>query len=180
MAKNTFHDIIFIDDYDEVHPEYVTKAAIKTHKRYPNKRVIVHYMQPHIPHIGDTSEKYKAKIGEDFTHMFDLFRNGTVSKEELEDSYAETIETVEVEVERLIENIDGKIVITSDHGEDLGENKYGEIMTQHNNETRGCKIVPWLELSSDQRRKVIAETPSNTETYDKNQLESHLADLGYK
>jgi hypothetical protein len=45
------------DENQTVQPEDVTDVAIDAHERYPNKRLIVHYMQPHAPYIGETGTK---------------------------------------------------------------------------------------------------------------------------
>lgn len=53
----TFHEVVDVwaTDWDDaigtVRPEAVTEAAVDVAERYPGKRVIVHYMQPHYPYL---------------------------------------------------------------------------------------------------------------------------------
>ncbi|MBU4124416.1 MAG: hypothetical protein KKI14_03060, partial [Nanoarchaeota archaeon] len=42
-------------------PETVNKEAILTIKEYPDKRIIIHYLQPHDPFIGENYRKYITK-----------------------------------------------------------------------------------------------------------------------
>jgi hypothetical protein len=59
----TFHSTIPLwrDHWDQeintVHPEPVTEAALDAAKEYPNKRLVVHYLQPHYPFIGPTGRE---------------------------------------------------------------------------------------------------------------------------
>lgn len=58
--NTTFHAVVDVwnTDWDSdlctVPPAPVTDRAIDAAKRYPNKRLIVHYLQPHYPFIGPT------------------------------------------------------------------------------------------------------------------------------
>lgn len=183
LSKDTFHDVIHLANSNEegtLDPNKVTEAAMDAHKRYPNKRIIVHYMQPHSPHISEVVDKYRDKLGEDYNSVFQLFEEGKISKKELEKSYISTIREVEPEVKRLIRNIEGKIVVGSDHGENLGEQRFNRVLTGHGFETKECKLVPWLEIPFDKRRKIKKEKPVDSEPVDIEELESQLADLGYR
>jgi len=57
LAADSFHRIIPVwkdgwdDKLDTVHPKTMTEYAKKAAKEYPDKRLIVHYMQPHQPYI---------------------------------------------------------------------------------------------------------------------------------
>jgi len=58
MKDYNFHKIIrswktsWDEKYGTVLPESTTKIALDTIGKYPDKRIIIHYMQPHIPYIG--------------------------------------------------------------------------------------------------------------------------------
>src|SRR5699024_3258971 len=45
-------------EFQTVRPEMVTAAALDAAERYPNKRLLVHYIQPHYPFIGPTGRKH--------------------------------------------------------------------------------------------------------------------------
>jgi len=57
-----FKLISLIDDWDEnigtVLPEDVTQKAIEVSENHPDKRLIIHYMQPHTPHIGSIQNDF--------------------------------------------------------------------------------------------------------------------------
>lgn len=66
-------------------------------------------------------------------------------KEKLRKFYRNNLETVLKYVSRLVDNLEGKTVVTSDHSELLGENgRYG-----HSTAHKKCNLlheVPWLEI----------------------------------
>lgn len=47
--------------------------------------------------------------------------------------------------------------LSSDHGENLGENRYGITYLDHSNNTKQCLFVPWLELPYEQRKTIVSE-----------------------
>jgi hypothetical protein len=198
LGNDIFYTIEFLfDRWDSevgtVLPEDVTEAAIAAQKKYPNKRMIIHYMQPHDPHLGKTAEMYqkRAKSQTDVDHSSDgtvkwpktrfpeLYRKGEISKKELEEAYVETIEVVEESVENLLSKMTGKTVITSDHGENLGEKKYGFTYLEHYNNTKECLFVPWLELPYEERKTITEEAPIKFESPDEKKVEKQLSQLGY-
>ena len=94
---------------ESVHPRRVTKSALRIIRKYHGKRFIIHYLQPHQPYI----------LSPEINH--DLVRRGKISIRELRRAYMENLILVLNEVEKLIDVLEGKIVITSDHGQLLGE-----------------------------------------------------------
>jgi len=94
---------------ESVHPRRVTKKALRTIRKYYGKRFIIHYLQPHQPYI----------LSPKVTHS--LVRIGKISIEELRKAYMENLILVHNEVEKLVNVLEGKIVITADHGQLLGE-----------------------------------------------------------
>lgn len=69
------------EEFGTVMPEDVTDAAIKTVQDQPEKRLIVHYMQPHTPYLslGPPRTK-KKKEPQSRTSFFRRLRNGAVTK----------------------------------------------------------------------------------------------------
>lgn len=57
-GKNHFHKVVDVWDWgwDEklgtVHPREVNRAVIMSKERYPDRRLLIHYLQPHQPYIG--------------------------------------------------------------------------------------------------------------------------------
>jgi hypothetical protein len=58
FAPDHFHAIVDVwaTDWDStagtVYPDKVTRAALRAHRDFPDKRLIVHYIQPHAPYIS--------------------------------------------------------------------------------------------------------------------------------
>lgn len=200
VGKNTFHDIITdpIEDWDSeigcVRPNAVTEAAIEAHQKYPKKRIIVHYMQPHDPPIGATAceLREKTQIGShlsnnqsDGDRLMELVADGEISEKIAHQAYRETLKIVLEEVNRLLDQINGKVIITSDHGEMFGESPYpllGNLYEHYRNpkSIELCK-VPWLIIDSGQSRRSIIEDENTTSVeVSKSNIEDQLEALGYK
>lgn len=186
----TFHAVIdLLDKWDEeleiVHPETVTQAAKEAHERYPDKRVIVHYMQPHIPFIGDRGRKIQKQIGN--RNAWGPFRDGEepVSTEELWEGYNENLDLVFEYVEELVNSITEKVVISADHGNMVGEQQgpvptkqmYGHPWGVYSDE---LVEVPWFIIRSDDRRTVTTDPPITEEGYSEELISERLRSLGYR
>lgn len=194
-----FHKVISALEYwDEetgtVLPEDVTDLGLQAAEEFPNKRIIVHYMQPHTPYLGDTiNELQQDQVGFDKYFgvddmyerntgkmVWDFYREGALNKEELMKSYIETLKIAEKEIERLITGLDGKTIITADHGENHGEFVLGMEILGHGKQTKQCRFVPWLELESENRREIIADESSDeTNITDSAVAKERLKQLGY-
>ncbi len=128
------------DEYwDTVPPKEVTRAAIKIRKEYPEKRMIIHYVQPHQPFIaGPYAEELREKRhnlnpdelwkrilqGTRLTGVSDTWRfveKGMINFDKARIGYKENIKLVLKEVKELIKELEGKIVVTADHGDAHGE-----------------------------------------------------------
>ena len=176
-ARDYFHTIIDVWDFGwneavgTVPPEEVNSAAIAAKLTHPNKRLIIHYLQPHAPYIslankapesGLSPDKLRAGVfllrnpvlryfwnilsGES-RFLKDMFVNKVVWKisglfaplpslpmndalrlvgrKGLLRAYEANMRIVLTQVAKLVDHLQGKIVVTSDHGELLGEkNEY--------------------------------------------------------
>lgn len=113
-------------------PEHTTDAVLDLDK----DKFMVHYCQPHPPFIGTPEIKFPD------TEIYDKVKEGTLSLDFVKEAYRGNLIYVLKEVERLIENVDGKVVITSDHGELLGERGlFGHSFLITCKELR---VVPWF------------------------------------
>lgn len=185
-------------DPGTVYPDDVVDEAIQAFEQYPDKRSVVHFMQPHKPWLGPTAEEIRDRVdlrGWDKYHVQDkstdrsgislwqAAKEGYVTRDELVDGYKESLEIVLDEVSDLLETLDGKSVVTSDHGEMLGEQiapltrrRYGH---PHDIYTRQLCRVPWLELDYETRREVRSEEPIGFERLDEDVVNDRLQALGY-
>lgn len=160
-------------------PETVTEAALKAHHEHPNKRLIVHYMQPHQPFLGPTGDVIDHE-GAAFTTK----QANDVSIETWRRAYRENLELVLPHVGTLLKAIDGKTVVSADHGELLGDRQF-PVPVRDFGHPNGIYLdelvkVPW-HVYQDGRREIIdAGEPYGTEDADMAEVEQHLADLGYR
>ena len=166
LGKNPFCHIEDVWDYgwdDElktVPPWAVNEGVKKVIKKHPDKKFIIHYMQPHFPFIGEhrivhtgietLRRRGKEKIinkGEERNPWDDL-ADGKIGLEDFMKAYSDNLILVLKHVRKLLPELDGNVVITSDHGNCIGE------MGLHSH-PGGFHIkplieVPWLVV--DKRR----------------------------
>ena len=173
-------------------PKPVVERAVELHENFPNKRHIVHLLPPHVPH------KFKdgGEIPVDSPYRnYEAARAGEVDASEMRDVYTENYKYVLDAIQPLLDEINGKVVITADHGELLGEgmprwmkllhNRWGNQWQKYDFGHYGdidvpeLVDVPWLELPVETRRDIVSE-PSVADEYDTEGIEEHLKALGYR
>ena len=167
------------DELGIVPPRPVTDRAIAAARTHRPERLIVHYMQPHHPFIGEsTVEGFAADpFGrEDRTTVVDALRQGDISHEDVWKAYRANLEVALDDVELLLSNHDAEtVVLTADHGEGFGE--WG--IYDH---PAGClhpvvKNVPWVETTAEDTGEYDPSVePSTADDID---VEERLRGLGY-
>lgn len=162
LADGTFHNLVEVwkefDTYpNKIDPSEMVDIAVDAHNRHPNKRLIVHFMQPHgpgglVPENISRKQQYRLTIERMMEYMFDLD-----------------------------ESLNGKTIITADHGELFNSGIRERLgFDTHVPRLRFSKLVnvPWAQLNG-KRRDVTAGTTSTTDT-DVDVVEERLRDLGYR
>lgn len=205
-ARDHFHEVIDVWDWgwDEelgtVHPGTVNRAAEKALEKHPDKRLIVHYLQPHCPYIGHqpTGTGYprqepavgvvldgvaglqerpmvrqrlldlvKALSCAPWVKQSGLLNEGRVWRLRellglppispmdalrrergvggLREAYSGNLELVLRFTAELVGALDGVLVITSDHGELLGEE--GRYSHGRGRSERLLLEVPWFRVA---------------------------------
>lgn len=175
---------VWRDQWDEelntVRPEVMVEATLNAAEHYPNKRIISHFVQPHYPFIGEKAESLvenRAGIelskrqadGEhaesDHEHIWDLLKRGVVSESAVWEAYDETLESTLPHVETLTAALTGRTVVTSDHGNLVGETPdpcplpirlYGHPPSVY---ADTLVNVPWLVIEAETRREIVAGEP---------------------
>lgn len=115
-----FHDLVpvYMDEdaveEGKVTPEAMAAAAEAAAEEHPDRRLIVHFVSPHDPYIG---EEVRGRLP-------DLVEAG-VPWPEIRRGYRDDLRRALDAVEDLLPALDGEVVITADHGELLGE--YGGL-----------------------------------------------------
>jgi hypothetical protein len=165
IAGNEFHDTIYVtansfgaqvddsvfykkivtlgDDRElkvNLAPEMVYQRALDAHRDHPDKRLMVHFMQPHSPYFGEkaaelrerlTDRGYNFWVWDDelseadgdrdgvYTHLLDAAKDRNITTDELTEIYLENLDIVLEYVKKLATEMGGKTIVTSDHGEVL-------------------------------------------------------------
>jgi hypothetical protein len=165
-------------------PETVSKHAKEAAEKYPNKRLIVHYMQPHTPYIGPTGREHfdGFRTRSDFVQQNDDSNCFDVGK--LRTAYRENLKIILHEITELLDVLDGKTVISADHGEMLGERHFPipmrDYMHPHGIDNKELVKIPWLAYTDGSRKSIVAEQPDkNNRSIDTDAIEEQLKELGY-
>ncbi len=123
IAKNHFKEVIEIWDkeWDEER-KTVLPEKVYEYSKNANSKSIIWFLQPHLPAIS-LKDKDVWSINYD---MFEKIENGEISEEKLKQIHFDNTEEVFPIVKNLVDyilnkNKDAKIIITSDHGDMLGE-----------------------------------------------------------
>jgi len=168
-----FHHVVDVwrdEGWDEeshsVLPETVNNAVTTAAEQFPNKRLLVQYMQPHFPFINTTSEFDKrAPDPDSATNMWMEIMTGEldVSRELLWDAYTQNLNYVLQYVEKLVPTLIGKTVITSDHGNMVGERSFPIPIQEWGHPpmtyTDELVTVPWFVIDADSRKTITKEEP---------------------
>lgn len=184
LEDDTFHDVYIDEAWNTAGtaaaPGRMTDAAIRAHEDHPDKRVVVHYMQPHLPIIAPGWEH----VNEDISYYKDeYFPDNGLSIEKLYQAYKANLRYVLDHVDELLAAIEGKVLITSDHGELLGERQRPIPIRGFNHHENlyvdGLLSVPWLEIENGPRREIHPDPPAAAINVDDRAKQEQLRALGY-
>lgn len=144
------------EELKTVHPSSVNKMVLESLDDYPQKRHIIHYLQPHHPFIGDLKiidvnainiEKAfgKPETENRKSEIFNQLKMGTVDLTTVWRAYISNLRLVLDYVQKILPALDGKTCITSDHGNAFG--RFG-LFFGHPPRTLIPELieVPWLEV----------------------------------
>ena len=199
LPDDTFHAVVDLLEYgwDTEHqtvlPGAMVTAVQRAHERYPNKRLIAHFMQPHFPFIGDAGRRLEhggierpsaGGSGDSKRHVWGSLGHGRISGEDVWTAYRENLDVVLPHVNALLSLVPGKSVVTSDHGNLLGE-RTRPLPVRGYGHPRGLDVpelrdVPWLVVEGSERRSVVAEPPVDEAGPSKHVVEDRLEALGYR
>jgi hypothetical protein len=132
-------------------PEKITRDALNAEKLFPKKRKIIHYLQPHHPflstELGDRLENPDPTGDTEREKAYDMGEKGKLSQEEIRRAYSRNLEIVLEQVDKLKQNLEGKTIVTADHGDLLGEaGLYGH---PSGSTARVLRKVPWDVVSEN-------------------------------
>jgi hypothetical protein len=200
LLPDKFYKIYHVWDYGwddnlrTVHPEKVVNSALEARNRYHNKRLIIHFMQPHFPPLvggpkEDTGQSGIRKsvltnvdpfdflrfkgIGPELldTNCDHLLATGKLRKDEVYSAYKENLKIVLAYVNDLIQILPGTTVVTSDHGNMFGERLGAVYPFKSYGHRVGLRLgalvlVPWL-ITTNLKAEIYqtAETGETAHSY---------------
>lgn len=155
----------------------VNDYALEAHERWPNKRLLVHYFQPHGPQIGLPDGDVRdspAKVG------MGRLKSGDITRDEYMNAYRDNLRYVMSHARNLSKNLGGRTVYSADHAELFGDlltpwpvRGYGHLDGLHHPK---MTEVPWA-VEDGKRRGITLDQTSGHEMED---VDERLRDLGYK
>jgi hypothetical protein len=198
LDDGTFHAVIdLLEEWDSelgtIHPQAVVEAAQEAHAAYPNKRLIIHFMQPHIPFIGDVGQEIAGtgwstdNTEESKKSVWSHLRSGneTIDIDTVWKAYNENLDIVLSHVTSLLRSVSGKTVISADHGNFVGEQPLPIPTKRMYGHPYGVYVpelvrVPWFIIESGERREIHSDPPVASESQSEETIEKRLQALGYK
>lgn len=171
LFVNLFETLIGEDEL-QLHPNEVTKAAIKIARDNKFERIIIHYMQPHHAYIhADETAPWNE---EPFSYLTD---GGDLDK--VWESYVDNLRLVLDHVDILLDNLDAEqTVITADHGELFGEwGLYGHAVGVPHPDLRK---VPYAMTTARDTESCTPEIELPEKSVSNKIVEKRLNALGYR
>ncbi|QLH81275.1 hypothetical protein [Halosimplex pelagicum] len=151
-VENPFYHLepVWKDEWNEKRntqpPGPVSDAARELHSEFPDKRLIVHYLQPHHPFIGEETPSTTHRQNQILNSMNWRPIFDELSLDTIEQAFHENLRIVLDDINDLLSDLSGDIVITADHGEAFGEyGLYGHVPGLY---APSMVFVPWLEVES--------------------------------
>lgn len=202
LPEPTFHRLDevwqrgFNDDLGTVPPGPVVDSALEMRERYPDKRLVVHVLQPHQPffRFAEDGSGYTADpervFGPETTLTEDnVWRDlaaDNLDVETVRRAYRRTLEVAWEQVTPLLDALSGRVVVTADHGNMWGERGFPIPVPVygHPMQVRCSPLVdvPWgvVEATGDRPDVTPGEvreagSVGSTDTRDHDQLKA----LGY-
>lgn len=176
-------------DISTIPPDTLIDRAIDAWRRRDElgmDRLVIHTMQPHAPFRSipeffgarrDLNEFGKPMPGGRTKSIWHKLRDDEVDRQTVWDGYIDNLHWALEEVERLQQNCDAEIAITSDHGNALGE--WGCWGHPGGMPLSSLRNVPWVTVSGVDTGGSTPEIDLETGDVSDEEIEDRLAALGY-
>jgi len=178
------------DDAGTIRPEPITDRAIRVCRSGEFDRVIVHYMQPHVPFLErpDLHAGYRpahwgspgSVVDPDEAGLdaWGRVRRGELDRDEVWAAYADNLRIGLASMATLRRNVDGTLIVSSDHGNAMGE--LG-IWGHPDKPVSSVRRVPWIELEArdETTRQPTLEAESDRDREVSVDVQDRLTSLGY-
>ena len=203
-TDDAFHAVVNVweSDWDDTHntvrPREMVRRTLEAAERYPDKRVIAHFIQPHYPFIGEFGQEYIEKQAgielsrrmanggtaeSDHWNVWDLLKQGQLRADVVRRAYRENLGLALPHVRELGHELDGKTVVTADHGNLFGE-RLGPAGIRVYGHPEGIYAedlvtVPWFEMDWSRRKTVRSGGASERDPETAGDVSMRLKELGY-
>lgn len=200
-----FHEVVNVwredgwdDQYGTVLPGTMEEHVQRAAEEYQNKRIIAHFMQPHYPFINSGQHLNTGRLQEgQGADVWGLLRENKIDAgpEEVMAAIQDNLQAVLPVVESLMTEIKGLTVVTSDHGNMVGERARPFPMREWGHPpgiyTHELATIPWLIYDVGTRRDIEGDVADNRDdmsgtptgqqgpSIDDEALEDRLQQLGY-
>jgi SAM-dependent methyltransferase len=169
-----------------VHPDAVGDEVRRYLRQHGQpQRMVIHYLQPHAPFIG-TPELAAGRAGvarDPFLAAIrrlpdpeDAVRRGDLTWQEVREAYDGNLKLVWDSVRRLLPDLKGRVIVTSDHGELLGED--GRFGHECPWTTELLRHVPWMRYDGEAYEPTPVQLDEER-AGDADLMASRLRALGY-
>lgn len=177
------------EDMPTVAAETVTDRGLWAWQRreaFDMDRLVVHYMQPHVPFrsrpdwtAGWDLDGFGTGGGLDEKNDWKKVRDGDLDADEFWAAYADNLRWVLGEVLRWYHATDSRLLVTADHGNALGE--IGEWGHPANSTNPALRRVPWVAIDAvgdrEERPEPAGDPPVTRGAAES--VDAQLAALGY-
>jgi len=194
LPDGIFHAVIDATDscWDKtagvVPPSDMTEMAHQAHENYPQKRIVAHYMQPHYPFLGEHGSFGNVQVdGSDggYHPWQEQAWGDPIGKDRLKRAYRENLKLTIPHVEDLIHEVSGRVIITSDHANLIGDWSFPIPLRVYGHPEAfphpKLVTVPWV-VAKDGNRREISNGMTDVETAesDQDEVDERLRALGYR
>lgn len=158
VAENFYKSVWISDESDKKNqnywqfPDATIRAYEKTDKEA--KKCLIHFISPHLPFLGEEGKEFLRSLDTTDENKRGIYqeviewkrREKEHSWREIEEYYKENLDLVLGKIEQCLCKFQDPIVISSDHGELVGERDvFGHAPSVSSHPL--LKIVPWFEVS---------------------------------
>jgi len=170
-------------------PETTTKSALEVAEEYPSKRIIIHYIQPHYPFLTEDKQPFddeQAFFNPDEVDSWIQMMTGELNtdREVIWQAYQETLDRTLPLVEKIITKLEGKSIVTADHGNMVGDRARPFPIREWGHPrgiyTEELVKVPWLVIDNERREITVEESTDTQIDIADDTVKERLADLGYR
>lgn len=182
---------VWDDEIGTIRPEPLIKRGIEAARNGEYDHVIIHLMQPHAPfinypdiHAGFRPKEWgspeAARDSDDqaFSDVWHRIKRGELDYNHVWRAYADNLRIALDATEPLLNNADGKVALTADHGNALGERG---LWGHPDVPAKSIREVPWVTVEAIDEETVVSDASpairdhDTTDTYVKERLQA----LGY-